>query len=180
MNRAFGWMAPSVDAWAVAEDPVPLWGAMSERVGSILDLTARACPGFEVWCPRDPHEGTWREHFPTVNLRPYDNHAEDYPDLPNGWVDPGWPEHPELQGGTTLHVLAECCALGAKEIHVIGCDMEGTGGWGYEWEQKEATEWAERWKKERAALSQFQDDACNHGVHITLISPSHPRVEGLD
>lgn len=167
VNRALAWLDGYARYWIVSERPEVVWNSLGlERCANML-ARGRAT----VWCPDVEWEASWRRHLPGASLEPYPIRDWSSDDPSIGRVSPGWETAYTWNGASMVHALARCCAKGAREIHVIGCDMRGSGGWGYRFQEEETERWAARWERERKSVEMAVQDAREHGVTIDLWQP---------
>jgi hypothetical protein len=165
---------PASDYWCVMEPPrggkTPIWDAV-ERPGraSTDDLFFY---GLTLWAKKTDVETSWRERFPTANMEPCDPAIRLDRDrtrfagqglLPWPGASPHWFQ-------TTFQTsLALAICRGAKQIQVLGASMSGEGGHGYQWVSTDgATNWSNRWEKEREWLQISCSEAAEGGIEIAV------------
>lgn len=82
----------------------------------------------------------------------------------------GWTRALNIGGKSVFYTLLNCMLKGAKELHVYGADMTGSG---YHDERcyKAKQNWDARWGKEGKQMERLVAEAPQHGVQIHLHRP---------
>ena len=162
VNRAFGWLVGRCDYWLMGERPDPVWTALGrERISDMLVVHQARVVAPHAWVE------AWSHEYPQAEVIGYAQHE-------TGGASPGWDTGETWLGGSTVQALAWCCSQGAREIHVVGADMCGRGGWGYRYYHVEDERWRDRWDRERASFTRAVVEARAHGVEITRYGPGVP------
>lgn len=171
INRAFYRFPEHTDVWVSGESPHP----MVKQHG--YDLTRKLVRLHEpkIWCPREPFLEFWRSEFTYTNkaplfIEPFDLWPQET--KPYTHLRPPWHSDNFWCYGSTLMALALVLHRAPEYVKVLGADMEGVGGWGYDEAKHPESWWQERWRRESEGMEQAIREAAMHGVDIDLVQTS--------